>query len=342
MHATTYPTAGTDPNPVANLTEIRPCLRADVEIHPEADGGGLLVLGAGSDQMKSFSFGPHEFLMVGSLDGKRSLEEIHASLVIQPGLEALRVENIERQLDWLFEMNLLEAAEFNPVCQSPTVAPAGVSVVAAEAAPKSVIVRRSPGRRILSGMAQAACVAALVWGSELALDWQNARSSSELADSATMATEKAAQSSADRSDGVLVLEFDGVLSELFVRDGDKVEAGEVLASIDNLEIRDVLNDLRADLAQCQDLRDEAYDEHDWSEYRLQVLQMAELTQRMGQLRFEEEVAQLRAPHAGVIHADQNLSDRVGKVVASGQMLMSVEKADSDQALPYLVTSSVVQ
>ncbi len=346
MLATTFPTTEERSNSASSLTEIRPCLRGDLEIHAEADGGGLLILAAGSAEMKSFSFGPHEFLMVRFLDGKRSLEQIHASLVVQPGLEALAVENVKRHVDWLFEMDLLEVAEIGFASQTPLVTQAEGSSLDTVPDSDSLVGRRSIGRRsisrrVLSGLAQAACVALLVWGAEQALEWQNARSLTEFTDSSEGATKQAEAFSNDRNSGVLVSEFDGVLSELFVRDGDKVLAGEILASIDNLEIRKVLTNLRADLAECQDLRDEAYSEHDWSEYRLQVMEMAEITQRMGQLRFEEEVAQLRAPHAGVIHADKNLSDRVGKIVASGQMLMSVERVDADRAMPYLMTSSVV-
>jgi len=313
-----------------------------LEFHAEADGGGLLLLEAGSGEAQSIKFGPHEFLMLRSLDGKRSLKEIHAELVRLPGLEALRVENIERQVDWLYEMNLLELEEIR-LADSPVLirqdeeAQAGLT---GDSEPGNS--ERSVGQRIFAGLAQAACVAVLVWASDQALEWQKVNFADKQVDRAELEAGSTASSPVDRAGGALAPEFDGILSELYVRDGDKVYEGEILASIDNLEIRQVLTELRSALAECQDLRDEAYAEHDWREYRLQVLHMAEITQRMGQLRFQQEVTQLRAPHAGVIRADSNLSDKVGKVVTSGQLLMSVEKVGSDKDLPYLVTSLVTQ
>jgi len=340
MTSTTFPTDAMALSSTSTLTEIRPSVRADVDIHAEADGSGLLILGAGSDDMKSFSFGPYEFLMVRSLTGANSIEEIHASLVVHSGLETLTVDNVKRLIDWLAEMDLLASAEDAPADSTPAATDSQAADADLAEVPASIR-GRSISRRIFSGMAQAACVVALIWGAEQALEWQYARSQDEFAGQKETATGTADLGAAGRNEGLLVSEFDGVLSELFVRDGDKVQAGEILASIDNLQIRKVLTDLRASLTECQELRDEAYAEHDWAEYRLQVLHMAKITEKMGQLRFEEEVTQLRAPHAGVIRAADNLSERLGKVVASGQTLMSVERADLDQTKPYLVTSSVV-
>ena len=176
---------------------------------------------------------------------------------------------------------------------------------------------------------KAACLAVVIWCAQTGATWLRAERASR--DGAQVGT----------ADGSVALaaEFDGVLREIWVRDGDKVYPGDLLARIDNLEIQRELERLRRELIECQQRRDDFYEDGDTYQYRREVEKLATITRRIGQLRFDREQVEVRAPIAGVVRVSVDLREQIGSRILTGQRLLVVEPSEDPADQGMLVTAA---
>ena len=314
-----------------------PRLRDGLELRPESGGGGWILCSESCGQERSITFGAHEFRLASALDGTRTVSEIRDFLAQIPGLESLCIEHVTCMIDWMRDMGLLELSphEFTAPVAEPEI-PEGKAFTPSAAEGQAPFGKHALGHRLLRGMAHAACIALLVGGSYFGVGWLRSEAGF------TVKADAVAEGVTDDESGQMVsvtAKFDGVVRELYVRDGDKVVAGELLGLVDTLKISRQLNTLRSELEACQLERDALYSSGELVAYRRQVERMATLTRMMGQLRLEEECIELRAPCAGVIRSVDGARRQVGEQVALGQALLSVDRSEMEMSSPFLVTSS---
>ena len=235
-----------------------PRLRDGLELRSEAGGGGWILCSESCGQARSITFGAHEFRLASALDGTRTVSEIRDFLAQTPGLESLCIEHVTCMIDWMRGMGLLELAPHEvtvPVAE-PEIAEGKPATASAQAAAgQASFGKHALGYRLLRGMAHAACIALLVGGSYFGVGWLRSEAGFSVKADALV------EGLPDDESGQIVsvaAKFDGVVRELYVRDGDKVVAGELLGLVDNLKIRRQLNTLRSELEACQLERDALY------------------------------------------------------------------------------------
>ena len=322
-----------------------PELRADLVMRaePGGNGGGCVLAPVEGGADRSYVFGPHEFHLAACLNGERNLEQIRATMVeSDPSLGRLRVEQIERLVDWLDEMGLLvdESIAKSPAHPLLPLAQPGeadglppTSRRTGEARPVDTASLNRSGSGVVKKsmvmIGKAACLAVVIWCVQAGATWLRAERENREA-GALVAVDGAV---------ALAAEFDGVLREVWVRDGDKVYPGDLLAHIDNLDIQRELEQLRRQLIECQQRRDDFYQDGDTYEYRREVQRLAAITQRIGRLRFDREQVEVRAPIAGVVRVGVDLREQIGARILTGQRLLVVEPSRNPEDRGMLVTSA---
>jgi len=132
------------------------------------------------------------------------------------------------------------------------------------------------------------------------------------------------------SQRVLPAPFDGFLAEAHKAIGDRVEAGDLLATIDTAELRLELAELRS--RERSALADEAIARRDNETAEAQAARADALAARARIELIENRVAaaQLRAPLPGVL-VEGDLERRVGAPVATGDRLFVIAAIDSLRA-----------
>jgi hypothetical protein len=336
-----------DFSPRRDIGELgrRPQLRADLVMRaePGGNGGGSILAPVEGAADLSYVFGPHEFRLASCLNGERSLEQIRETMIeMDPSLSHLRVDQVARLVDWLEKMGLLEAENVAVPIAHPLLplvqatAPIGSKEPAmppAEERPLAPATSKSGrpglGRKFTLMVGKAACLAVVIWCAQTGATWLRAERSNRDASEVVSADGSVA----------LAAEFDGVLREVWVRDGDKVYPGDLLARIDNLEIQRELERLRNDLIECQQRRNDHYEDGDTYEYRKEVEKLATITRTIGQLRFDREQVELRSPIAGVIRAGIDLREQIGSRILTGQRLLMVQPSADMADRGMLVTAT---
>ena len=320
-----------------------PKLRDDLVMRaePGGNGGGCVLDPVKGGADRSYVFGPHEFRLASCLNGERSLGQIREAMIDgDSSLACLRVDQIERLVGWLDEMGLLDDENVMTPAAHPLMPV--VSSTAAELSDRSPMpsaedrpavagaFEKQPSGLVSKSMAivgKAACLAVAIWCAQAGATWLRAERASHDAEPLVAA------------DGSIALaaEFDGVLREVWVRDGDKVYPGDLLAHIDNLEIQQELERLRRELIECQQRRDDFYEDGDTYEYRREVEKLARITRRIGRLRFDRERVEVRSPIAGVVRVDFDLREQIGSRILTGQHLLVVEPSRNPADRGMLVT-----
>ena len=322
-----------------------PKLRSDLVMRaePGGKGGGCILAPQDGAADRSYVFGPHEFCLASCLNGERNLEQVRSAMIEMDGsLIRLRVDQVERLVDWLDEMSLL-AEENSPVAVAHPLLPLVQSgkVANATTSPMPATSTRSAAghsrgyrntrfaKKIATTIGKVACLAVVIWCAQAGATWLRAE----------WANRDAGQLVSADGSVTLAADFDGVLREVWVRDGDKVFPGDLLARIDNLEIQRELERLRRELIECQQRRDDFYEDGDTYEYRREVETLATFTRRIGRLRFDREQVELRAPIAGVVRVSFDLREQIGSRVLSGQRLLVVEPSEDPADRGMLVSAA---
>ena len=119
-----------------------------------------------------------------------------------------------------------------------------------------------------------------------------------------------------------VAPYDGILKNSLVRPGDLVQQGQVLARMDDRELRWELLRTMAELGRATKKRDVAMADQDTSEKQLAELEMERLKLKVKQLQHRESVLEVTSPISGVV-LKGDLEDAEGAPVKVGQGLFEV-------------------
>lgn len=115
---------------------------------------------------------------------------------------------------------------------------------------------------------------------------------------------------------------DGVLADLFVRPGDRVRAGQLIAMLNDQE--DVLrrHSIKAEIDTLDALIDKALEDRDSGQIRIHKAQKRTLTAQLAEIEQNIKSAQIRAPHAGVI-LEGDLREKLGSRLRIGEAMFTL-------------------
>ena len=116
--------------------------------------------------------------------------------------------------------------------------------------------------------------------------------------------------------------FDGTLESTFVEPGDMVQTGQVLASLDERELRWELAGLEAEYVAAKKRRDTARAKQEAAQSQLAVLEMQKIQTKIQTLRHRTENLQIQCPIDGVL-VSGDLRRTEGAPVSIGQTLFEV-------------------
>ena len=123
-----------------------------------------------------------------------------------------------------------------------------------------------------------------------------------------------------------VAPYDGLLQSSLVKPGDIVNEGQVLARMDDRELRWELSRLAADRGRAAKKRDVAMAGHDTSEQQLAELERQGFDVKIKLLKYREENLEITSPLDGLI-LKGDLEDAQGAPVQAGQALFEVAPLD---------------
>ena len=130
------------------------------------------------------------------------------------------------------------------------------------------------------------------------------------------------------ADGELQLSapYAGTVAESFVRPGERVTAGQILARMDTRSLETERDQLQSELRRAQAVMTEAAQSGDLSRATEAHAEAAIASAQMHLVEQKLQAAAIRAPHDGVI-LEGRLEPRVGEVVALGEPLMKFAPQD---------------
>ncbi|MEM9317161.1 MAG: efflux RND transporter periplasmic adaptor subunit, partial [Pseudomonadota bacterium] len=145
-----------------------------------------------------------------------------------------------------------------------------------------------------------------------------------------------------------VTPFEGILQKGLVEPGDLVAEGDVLARMDDRELRWRISSLSADLARASKEHDAAMAKYDTSEKQIAALKMESVKSELKLYQQRERHLEIISPIAGVV-LKGNLQDVEGSPVKTGQSLyeiaplspVKVELAIPEVDLPHVQPGMVV-
>lgn len=143
--------------------------------------------------------------------------------------------------------------------------------------------------------------------------------------------------------------IDGPLEKSYVRPGDRVSEGELVASIDAREIEYKLAGLRAELSGAKQQRNRHVVQHDFAASKIAELESERLTLEMDLLQYHRGNLEIRSPIDGVIVSGDH-HESVGAPLQQGDALfeiaplgeMMVEVAVDEREFPYVDSEMPVQ
>lgn len=131
----------------------------------------------------------------------------------------------------------------------------------------------------------------------------------------------------------------GVITEILVRDGDQVQAGDILALVADPLARSTRDDLRRLLGECRVRRDGFYASGDPVAYLRESKAMARLTGLLSEWELQSGPVALRAPVDGRVR-QRLFGEEVGDQVDPGEVIMTIEPPEDDPALPTELASAM--
>ena len=126
---------------------------------------------------------------------------------------------------------------------------------------------------------------------------------------------------------VLAAPFDGFLQQVHVRPGDEVRGGQVMASLDDRELRMEEARWTSERDQNASRLREAMANHDLAAIAQIQAQLAQADAQLGLVRQKLERSQIRAPFEGVVVAG-DLAQELGASVEMGKRLFEVAPLES--------------
>ncbi len=94
--------------------------------------------------------------------------------------------------------------------------------------------------------------------------------------------------------------FEGTLDRAFVKPGDSIRQGDLIARMDGREIRLKTASLEADLQQAIKKRDSAQAAHNYAEQQIAQLDVDRLKLELQLLKHREENLEIRSPIDGIV------------------------------------------
>ncbi|MHC4854305.1 MAG: efflux RND transporter periplasmic adaptor subunit [Planctomycetota bacterium] len=119
---------------------------------------------------------------------------------------------------------------------------------------------------------------------------------------------------------------EGTLVDLFVRPGDRVRAGQLLAVLDDQDDVLLREEIRAELATLEALKDKALEDGDSGMIRIHEAQKRTMSSRLAVIEHNIELAQIRAPQSGVI-LEGDLREKLGARLPIGESLFNLAGHD---------------
>ena len=119
---------------------------------------------------------------------------------------------------------------------------------------------------------------------------------------------------------------DGVLADLFVRPGDRVRAGQLLAMLDDQDDTLLRHEVKAELATLEALMDKALEDGDSGAIRIHEAQKRTMAARLAIIEQNIALAQIRAPQSGVILVG-DLREKLGSRIPTGENLFTLAGPD---------------
>ena len=120
----------------------------------------------------------------------------------------------------------------------------------------------------------------------------------------------------------VVARFDGILEQVFVEPGDRVEKNDPLAKIDGREIDLELRSIEADSAKALKMRDNYLATGDIAPAQISLLESRRLQERSSLLQDRQQKLDLNSPLEGIVLTG-DLKQEVGGPVTRGQMLFEI-------------------
>ncbi len=119
---------------------------------------------------------------------------------------------------------------------------------------------------------------------------------------------------------------DGILAELYVRPGDQVHSGQLLAELDSHDDQLALAELEAEAASLQAQVDQALGEHDSGALKVLEAQRRGVLARMQIVARRIEQARVRATGDGIVVSGE-LREKLGARLAMGDALFEIARFD---------------
>ncbi|MEE9127676.1 MAG: HlyD family efflux transporter periplasmic adaptor subunit [Planctomycetota bacterium] len=119
---------------------------------------------------------------------------------------------------------------------------------------------------------------------------------------------------------------DGVLADLFVRPGDQVRAGQLLAILDDQDDTLLRHEVKAELATLEALMDKALEDGDSGAIRIHEAQKRTMAARLAIIEQNIALAHIRAPQSGVILVG-DLREKLGSRIPTGENLFTLAGPD---------------
>lgn len=138
---------------------------------------------------------------------------------------------------------------------------------------------------------------------------------------------------------ILTAPFDAQLAESFVKPGDVVEAGQLLARFEGVEIASEIESLDAERKRIQQQHDAAIAKGEASVAAEAALELRSITSRLDLARQRKKRLELRSPIAGVV-VSGDLEEAVGAALAIGQTMLEVAPLERMTAEIYVDESDV--
>jgi len=115
----------------------------------------------------------------------------------------------------------------------------------------------------------------------------------------------------------------GILTEVLVRDGDRIAKGDVVARIQDAEALKTLEELRRELGEFRVRRDEYYRAGNWDTYIEVVRTIVKLSQKIGEMEAASRPVDLRSPVSGEVETDRAIGRAVGEEIGGGELIFTV-------------------
>ncbi len=324
-----------------HLAPVRYRLRPDLEIS-RCLGGDFSGQMTVSDPLngRSYRFGSREYYFAGLLDGKRPFGEVLDEMRQTMPQAIPNDEDVFRLLVWMEERHLLQ------MCGSaPSEVVTGVPASPDRGQRGKGILKLAAAVLILAGCGVAFQFSGVSLTEVKGLLSFKDRSQSELATVAEVeeaevryespAAEVKQEEPPEPTRKVpsfqisqVLAGHSGLLSQVYVKDGQIVQKGDLIALMENPEARNQLKRLKAEINACRARRDRHYETNHMAAYQEEIKHLARLTRQIGEQEAALVSLEVRAPAAGKVQ-DPEVTRKVGAWLDTGDVVLSLQVDPSE-------------